>query len=588
MLDAIVASAADTCVCEVSSVVNTTAETNAAETSDHPHLRHEDFSPECLDRISRTLLRMEKNHAAKLDILIGGIGRLNDEVHELRDFWSNHNDKQANHEACGEQKGLFPTASQDHDHVVLESAATELTDVFRELPHHEWPLPPARQVQSPEASISTAIFRMKEWSVARLRSDSRQNTDDALKMARIDRESSRSESSGDTYGAMSPLGRVRHCAGRVVRWEYFDSVVGVVVLVNAVILGLRINGNANAPDAHLLRMIEEFILLLYICELLLRIFANGVLVFCDEFVVFDAVVVLAGIITFVEERSSTVAAYTKNTPSGALFVIRLARILRLVRAMRLVRQFEALAHLVNCMFHSLRGVGSVLVLLTLLLYIFSCLSIELIRDDPIFEHDQEIQEAFVNLPMAMLTLFAFVILDGMSDIYLPVILKQPWLFLYFISLILVVSISVVNVVTCYILQSSMAMTESDKEMDKRLTKRRIKQMAPEITEAFRILDVDGDGHITKEELISSMNQLPTVLTDHVKADSMLELFELLDEDDSGSISLHELQEHIVEHAVRQNEGQDHQVLKLLRVQTRRINELAASVEKIHRVRPVWL
>eukprot|EP00927_Polykrikos_kofoidii_P003116 TRINITY_DN11233_c0_g2_i4.p1 TRINITY_DN11233_c0_g2~~TRINITY_DN11233_c0_g2_i4.p1 ORF type:complete len:593 (-),score=64.30 TRINITY_DN11233_c0_g2_i4:18-1775(-) len=585
MLDAIVASAADTCACEVPSVLNSTAETVAAETSDHPHLRHEDFGPECLDRISRTLLRMEKNHATQFGILIGGIGRLNDEVQQLSGCWSNNNDNQANHQGCGDHKRLFPPVSQDIDHAMVESASTELKDVFPLPPQCERPLPSEQEVQDPESTIPPAMFGVKQSTATGFSSF---RTDETLSKAKVARISSSGTLDGNTSQLTSRLGRARYRARKVVRSEYFDSVLGVLVLVNAVTVGARLNnGDSHALDAHL-RMIEDLILLVFIWEILLRIFADGVHVFRDELVVFDAVIALAGITAHVLDLLRHVTAFGERISLGTLSVIKLVRLLRLVRALRLVALFEVLSQLVNSMLHACRGLGSVLVLISLLMYIFSCLSLELIRDDPTFEHDQEIQESFMNLPRAMLTLFAFVTLDGMSDIYLPVVLRKPSLIVYFICLILVMSISLVNIVTGYVLQSSIAMTTSDKLMDKRLIKRRIKHLTPEIHRAFRSLDITGGGRITKDDLVSATHVLPKVLTDLFNADTMLELFEFLDDDNSGSISLKEFEENITEHTIRQDQEQDYRVMRLLRLQSRRIRELAGSVEKLHDLNPVWL
>merc|ERR1712224_503631 len=87
-------------------------------------------------------------------------------------------------------------------------------------------------------------------------------------------------------------------------------------------------------------------------------------------------------------------------------------------------------------------------LLMMVLYIFSCIGIEVVAHhrlaegadmDPIFR--SIVDEHFYSLPATMLTLFRFVTMDNLHQVYTPLI-EQDWtLALFFLTVILVISIA---------------------------------------------------------------------------------------------------------------------------------------------------
>lgn len=96
----------------------------------------------------------------------------------------------------------------------------------------------------------------------------------------------------------------------------------------------------------------------------------------------------------------------------------------------------------------------------------------------------------------MLTLTQFVTLDSVSDIYGPLVLEQPWLLLYFFAILLIIPISLMNLVTAVLVDAAMALSKSDNEDQLEYRRRMLKQLRPEISNAFREIDVDGSGVLT--------------------------------------------------------------------------------------------
>eukprot|EP00927_Polykrikos_kofoidii_P028523 TRINITY_DN24890_c0_g3_i1.p1 TRINITY_DN24890_c0_g3~~TRINITY_DN24890_c0_g3_i1.p1 ORF type:complete len:563 (+),score=78.00 TRINITY_DN24890_c0_g3_i1:46-1689(+) len=498
----------------------------------------EDVADDTLQRLESILCRIEKYQIAQFETLTKGVQKLGDEFRELQRCTATDTNRQT----IGEVRGVRCPTTQV---VGVESRSSLAYSMNSEASVYAEARTADRRLHS------TKMHRLSDTNIMRFGTN--ELKDDFT----------------------TSFARVRRQVSRLVGWKYFDTMMGFVVSVNCIIVGLRVDGSVKGRGAAILQTIEEATVFVYVVELFLRIFSGGYRIFKDEFIIFDALIVFGGITSFIDAHSD---AFLDTSGFGALTVIKTARLLRLIRSMRLLWTFQVLGKLVNGMFHSLNGMISVLLLILLFLYIFSCVGLEMIRDDPKLIDDAIVETHFASLPVTMLTLFGFVTLDSISTIYFPLITKRPLLVFFFISLILVMSIALVNLITAFILDASIQRSHSDREMDLKALRRQIKKLRPEIRAAFMSLDLNKDGHISKTEVIALTDSLPSVLTDHVKADSMLELFELVDDDDSGSISLREFEDAIIENACRQNA--DLHIMKLLRIQKRRLAELADCIQDL--------
>merc|ERR1719464_371890 len=97
-------------------------------------------------------------------------------------------------------------------------------------------------------------------------------------------------------------------------------------------------------------------------------------------------------------------------------------------------------------------------LLVVILYMFSCVGFEIITCNSLRGSDQEFDaiasEWFPDLGHIMLTLLQFACLDSVGAIYRPLVAKQSLLVFYFVSIILVVPIIVMNLVTAVIVEGA--------------------------------------------------------------------------------------------------------------------------------------
>merc|ERR1719329_652328 len=227
-------------------------------------------------------------------------------------------------------------------------------------------------------------------------------------------------------------------------------------------------------------------------------------------------------------------------------------------------------------------------LLVISAFVFGCIGVELISSTHIFDthEDPLIKEVvlvnFSRIPWAMLTLVQFFTLDDISQIYGPLIREKWWLFLYFLPILLMVSILLVNLVTAVLVEACLALARTDEEMERVHRHALLRKLVPDIHKAFHQMDDDGSGTITRREIMRAAGKLPPGLAEIVKPNEVLEFFEALDVDSSGELEEQEFVDGVVNLAMSDMPIATHQMLKLLRVIQSRVAKLekAATLDSV--------
>merc|ERR1719353_2738953 len=245
------------------------------------------------------------------------------------------------------------------------------------------------------------------------------------------------------------------------------------------------------------------------------------------------------------ERSSD----TDGEPSdaakllGPVMVLRVLRLARLARAVRLLAQFKELWMLVRGLMSSAGTMFYTFLLIIIILYVFACLAIELITTDQEMRKDPDynvyVETYFPNIGVSMLTLVQFVLVDSMAGIYKPMIEIHPPLIFFFVLFIMVVPISLMNLVTAVIVEGSLEQATQDREVAKAYKNNLVVKMMPKIEMMFRKLDTDGSGEISLREIEAAPPELADELSKCFQTDDLVELFNILDLDQVGRVSIKE-------------------------------------------------
>lgn len=362
-----------------------------------------------------------------------------------------------------------------------------------------------------------------------------------------------------------------------IRWRYFDHFIGFVILVNSIIIGFEAAEEVHGRSYGFIGFIEPSFLCIYVIELLMRLVSDGLREnILQPWVRFDIFLVGLGTISMavVEPiKQMSQQQSTQGSDSVALdalewiMILRIMRLLRLLRALRLLSQFKQLWTLVQGLLSSGSTMLSTMAVLFFVIYVFACIGVELITKQEHSNPDIQklVESNFATLPGVMLTLTQFVTLDSIAGIYSPFIFDNWYLIFYFLPLILIVPVALMNVVTAVIVESALAMAADDVEMNKKYMMQYLRRVTPEIHDAFKLVDADSSGIITKDEIENAAQHLPAAFMEKLKDGDVVEFFETLDVDGSGEITEEEFVNGIMHFLMSNVSVETQQTLKMLRI-----------------------
>jgi voltage-gated sodium channel len=190
----------------------------------------------------------------------------------------------------------------------------------------------------------------------------------------------------------------------------FERIVTLLIIANAVTLGLETSPEIMARHGDLLHFVDHALLAIFVAELVVRMWVYGWNFFKSGWNVFDFLIIAIALIP----------------ATGAMSVL---RALRILRVLRLVTVIPSLRRVVGAMIASLPGMGSIILLLLLVFYVGAVMATKLFQGTE--------PEAFGDLGRSLYTLFQLMTLDGWSgEIVKPVLENHPYAMLFFLPFIL--------------------------------------------------------------------------------------------------------------------------------------------------------
>jgi voltage-gated sodium channel len=254
---------------------------------------------------------------------------------------------------------------------------------------------------------------------------------------------------------------------RLVLSPLFQNTVIGLILLNAVTLGLETSDSILAEWGTLLLGVDRVLLALFTIELALRIYAFRGRFLRDPWGIFDLLVV--GI--------AWVPA------SGELAVL---RALRILRVLRLVSVVPSLRNVVEAMLAALPGMGSIVLLMALIFYVFAVMGAKLFGDT--------MPEQFGDLGTSLFTLFQLMAMDDFGNIVRQAMEHQPLAWLFFIPFSVIATFVVLNLFIGVIVESIQSLREARESADARA--------AEVATEAAR-----SEAHLDAQQVLTELRAL---------------------------------------------------------------------------------
>ena len=198
----------------------------------------------------------------------------------------------------------------------------------------------------------------------------------------------------------------------------FEAVIVALIVINAVTLGLETSPAVVARFGGLLFLIDKAILAVFVAELAARFIVYRGAFFRDPWRVFDLFVVAIALVP----------------ATGNLSVL---RALRILRVLRLVSVVPSLRRVVSGLVRALPGMGSIVLLLSLVYYVFAVMATTL--------YSATFPETFGSIGASAYTLFEIMTMDSWSTgTVRPMLETHPYAWMFFLPFIIVTSFAVLN------------------------------------------------------------------------------------------------------------------------------------------------
>lgn len=221
--------------------------------------------------------------------------------------------------------------------------------------------------------------------------------------------------------------------------KWFQNSITVVIIINAITLGLETSETMMLQMGGLLTFIDQLALKIFILEIFLKLYAFRLKFFTQGWNVFDFLIV----------------GITLLPSSGVLSVLRALRILRVLRLFSIVPKLRSI---VNALLEAIPGMFSIVGILLLVFYISSVLSTKLFGAAfPVW---------FGSIPDSMYSLFQIMTLESWSmGIVRPVLEQFPAAWLFFIPFIIITSFTVLNLFIAILVSATQSQHDAEREKE---------------------------------------------------------------------------------------------------------------------------
>ncbi len=197
-----------------------------------------------------------------------------------------------------------------------------------------------------------------------------------------------------------------------------EKIITALIVLNAITLGLETSAWAMANFGPVLMVLDRAILAVFVAEIVARIAVHRLAFFKDPWSLFDFAIVGIALVP----------------AAGAFSVL---RALRILRALRMITLVPSLRRVVGALISALPGMGSIILLMTLIFYVASVMATKLFAAD--------FPEWFGTIPASAYTLFQVMTLESWSmGIVRPVMEVYPYAWAFFVPFILCTTFTMLN------------------------------------------------------------------------------------------------------------------------------------------------
>ncbi|KAM6436847.1 voltage-dependent L-type calcium channel subunit alpha-1C isoform 3-T3 [Liasis olivaceus] len=169
----------------------------------------------------------------------------------------------------------------------------------------------------------------------------------------------------------SPSNRFRVHCHRIVNNNIFTNLILFFILLSSISLAAEDPVRHYSVRNQILGNADYVFTSIFTLEIILKMTAYGAFLhkgsFCrNYFNILDLLVVSVSLISF-------------GIQSSAINVVKILRVLRVLRPLRAINRAKGLKHVVQCVFVAIRTIGNIVIVTTLLQFMFACIGVQLFK-----------------------------------------------------------------------------------------------------------------------------------------------------------------------------------------------------------------
>ncbi|XP_028266993.1 voltage-dependent T-type calcium channel subunit alpha-1H [Parambassis ranga] len=300
-----------------------------------------------------------------------------------------------------------------------------------------------------------------------------------------------------TLYLFSPENPFRVWCQCVISHKWFDHVVLVFIFLNCITIALERPGiQPDSKERLFLSVSNHIFTVIFFTEMAIKVVAQG---FCfgKQSYLQSSWNILDGLLVFVSMVD--ILVFLVDTRGNRILgILRVLRLLRTLRPLRVISRAPGLKLVVETLITSLRPIGNIVLICCAFFIIFGILGVQLFKgkfyhceglDIKNITNKSDCQQAnyrwirrkynFDNLIQALMSLFVLSCKDGWVNIMYdgldavgvdqqPVRNHNPWMLLYFISFLLIVSFFVLNMFVGVVVENFHKCRQDQEEEEARL------------------------------------------------------------------------------------------------------------------------
>ncbi|KAL8164360.1 UNVERIFIED_CONTAM: Voltage-dependent L-type calcium channel subunit alpha-1F, partial [Gekko kuhli] len=176
---------------------------------------------------------------------------------------------------------------------------------------------------------------------------------------------------GSSFFCLSKTNPLRVGCHRLIHHHIFTNLILVFIILSSISLAAEDPIRAHSFRNNILGYFDYAFTAIFTVEILLKMTAYGAFLhrgsFCRNwFNLLDLLVVSVSLISF-------------GIHSSAISVVKILRVLRVLRPLRAINRAKGLKHVVQCVFVAIRTIGNIMIVTTLLQFMFACIGVQLFK-----------------------------------------------------------------------------------------------------------------------------------------------------------------------------------------------------------------